>query len=165
MISNLFRRLTIRLPLMSAISIILAMTVFTYLVAEKESDTLSLELKKQAVALADNLAASTASYIIVKDYTSLENILTRAARFPSIYDIQVINDDGLMLGDVYRDNNGEVQVRFDNMGATPPVNVERNIEIKDGLITVWQPVLLGDLVGWIRTRYTLKRIDEVVSKI
>ena len=69
---------------MSAVLIIVSMTIFTYLVVEQESKTLSSELKKQAVALADNLAASTASYIIVKDYTSLESILIRAARFPSI---------------------------------------------------------------------------------
>jgi len=150
---------------MSAIFVVMAMTIFTYLVAEKESNTMSMELQKQAVALADNLAASSASYIIVKDYTSLETILMRAARFPSIFDIQVINDDGLMLGDVYRDNNGEVQVRFDNMGATPPSNVERHILVKDGLISVWQPVMLGDLVGWIRTRYTLKRIEDVRTQI
>lgn len=160
-----FRRLSVRLPLMSALSIILAMTAFTYLVAEKESHTLSVELKKQAVVLADNLAASTASYIIVKDYTSLESILTRAARFPSILDIQVINDEGLLLGDVYRDRNGEVQVRYKNDAAIPPVEVERHIHVNDGLITVWQPVILGDLVGWIRTRYTLNRIAEVRDQI
>ncbi|MEJ2399631.1 MAG: hypothetical protein P8Z67_15770, partial [Gammaproteobacteria bacterium] len=86
---------------MSALFIVLAMTVFSYLVVEKETQTLSRELRKQAVALADNLAASTASYIIVKDYTSLESILIRAARFPSIVDIQAINDEGLQLADVY----------------------------------------------------------------
>ena len=150
---------------MSALFIVLAMTIFTYLVAEKESNTLSLELEKQAVALADNLAASTASYIIVKDYTSLESILTRAARFPSILDIQVINDDGLLLGDVYRDKHGEIQVRYKNDASIPPVEVERHIHVSDGLITVWQPVILGDLVGWIRTRYTLNRIAEVKSQI
>ncbi len=150
---------------MSGLFIVLAMTAFTYLVAEKESNTLSIELKKQAVALADNLAASTASYIIVKDYTSLESILTRAARFPSILDIQVINDTGLLLGDVYRDKDGDVQVRYKNDAATPPVDVERRIQVNNGLITVWQPVILGDLVGWIRTRYSLKRIAEVRHQI
>jgi len=152
---------------MSALFIVLAMTTLTYLVAEKESETLSIELKKQAVALADNLAASTASYIIVKDYTSLEAILTRAAHFPSILDIQVINDTGLLLGDVYRDKDGEIQVRYLKNAATPPpVDVERqHIHVNDGLITVWQPVILGDLVGWIRTRYTLERITEVRSQI
>lgn len=150
---------------MSALLIVLAMITFTYLVAEKESQTLSQELEKQAVALADNLAASTASYIIVKDYTSLESVLTRAAQFPSILDIQVINDDGLLLGDVYRDSAGEVEVRYDNKAATPPAQIERQIKIQNGLITVWQPVMLGDLVGWIRTRYTLDQIIEVKSKI
>ena len=160
-----FRRLSVRLSFMSAVLIVLAMTIFTYLVAEKESDTLSKELQEEAVALADNLAASTASYIIVKDYTSLESVLTRAAQFPSILDIQVINEEGLLLADVDRDSSGEVAVRYDTKADSPPGQVERHIKIKDGLITVWQPVILGDLVGWIRTRYTLHRIDEVKAQI
>lgn len=162
---NWSRRLSVRLALMSAFLIVLAMTTFTYLVAEKESKTLSKELEKQAVAVADNLAASTASYIIVKDYTSLESVLTRAAQFPSILDIQVINDEGLLLADVLRDSTGDVQVRYDNKAPTPPGQVERRIKIQDGLLTVWQPVILGDLVGWIRTRYTLNRIMDVKMQI
>ena len=150
---------------MSAVLIIVSMTIFTYLVVEQESKTLSSELKKQAVALADNLAASTASYIIVKDYTSLESILIRAARFPSIKDIQVSNDEGMMLGDVYRNSAGEIAVNYKSKAALPPAEAEREIKIKDGIIVVWQPVVLGDLVGWIRTRYTLHRIEEVRAQI
>jgi signal transduction histidine kinase/FixJ family two-component response regulator len=163
---NWYRHLSVRLPIMSALFIVLAMTVFSYLVVEKETQTLSRELRKQAVALADNLAASTASYIIVKDYTSLESILIRAARFPSIVDIQAINDEGLQLADVYRNaNGGGVSVRYNTKAATPPVAPEREIRVQGGMITVWQPVVLGDLVGWIRTRYTLKRIAEVRMQI
>ena len=164
-IRNWSRRLSVRLPLMSAVLIIVSMTIFTYLVVEQESKTLSSELKKQAVALADNLAASTASYIIVKDYTSLESILIRAARFPSIKDIQVSNDEGMMLGDVYRNSAGEIAVNYKSKAALPPAEAEREIKIKDGIIVVWQPVVLGDLVGWIRTRYTLHRIEEVRAQI
>lgn len=162
---NWFRRLSVRLSFMSAVLIVLAMTIFTYLVAEKESNTFSTELQEEAVALADNLAASTASYIIVKDYTSLESVLTRSAQFPGILDIQVINDEGLLLADVDRDSSGEVEVRYNTKADTPPGQIERHIKIKDGLITVWQPVILGDLVGWIRTRYTLHRITEVKAQI
>jgi signal transduction histidine kinase/DNA-binding NarL/FixJ family response regulator len=162
---NWNRRLSVRLPLMSGLLIVLAMTTFTYLVVEKESDTLSKELQKQAVALADNLAASTASYIIVKDYTSLESIVLRAARFPSIEDIQVSNDSGLLLADVFRNRTGEATVRYDSKAATPPAQVERKITISDGSMVVWQPVVLGDLVGWIRTRYTLQRIAVVKAQI
>lgn len=165
-IRNWFRHLSVRLPIMSALFIVLAMTVFSYLVVEKETETLSRELRKQAVALADNLAASTASYIIVKDYTSLETILIRAARFPSIVDIQAINDNGLLLADVYRSReNGEVAVRYNTKAATPPVETEREIRVSNGMITVWQPVVLGDLVGWIRTRYTLRKINAVRIQI
>ncbi|MBI1424208.1 MAG: response regulator [Gammaproteobacteria bacterium] len=150
---------------MSALLIMLAIITFTYLVVEKESTTLSSELQKQAVALADNLAASTASYIIVKDYTSLESILLRAARFPSISDIQVSNDKGQLLADVTRTDSGEATVRYDRKAATPPRTMSREIMIEDGAMTVWQPVVLGDLVGWFRIRYTLNRIAVIKTQI
>ena len=151
--------------MMSALLIVAAMITFTYLVVEKEAKTLSLELQKQAVALAENLAASTASYIVVKDYTTLESILMRAAEFPSILDMQVMNEGGQLLGDVYRDAEGQITVRYNKDMEPPTGRIERRIRIQDGDMVVWQPVVLGDLVGWIRTRYTMERISELKAQI
>ena len=161
---NWLRSLTVRLTLISAILIVGALTIFSYLVAEREVKTLAGELEKQAIALANNLAASTASYILVKDYTSLESVLVRAAEFPSIIDLQVVNAEGKLLGDVYRTEDGEIATRYDK-NYTPPENItERLIKIQKDSMTVWQPVILGELVGWIRTSYTLNRIAEVKSQ-
>jgi two-component system cell cycle sensor histidine kinase/response regulator CckA len=157
--------LTVRLSLITAALLIGAMALFSYLVVENESKTISLELRKQAIALADNLAASTASYIIVEDYTTLESILMRAAMFPSIIELQVIDDENKMLGDVFRNTQGDIETRFGNRVSPPRGNPERHINLFDNLMIVWQPVVLGDLVGWIRIIYTLDRVSEVRAQI
>lgn len=150
---------------MSTALIISAMMVFTYLAAEKEANTISIELEKQAIALADNLAASTATYIIVRDYTSIESILARAAAFPSILDLQVLNDQGKVLGDVFRNKQGEVEGRYDGEYMPPHGEAIRLIQRGELSITIWQPVILGDLVGWVRTSYTLERVEQVRFQI
>jgi len=141
------------------------MVLFSYLVVEKEASTLSLELKKQALALSDNLAASTASYIIVEDYTTLESILTRAAMFPSIIELQVIDDEDKMLGDVFRNVDGEIETRFGNKIRSPSGKPKRHINVYDNLMVIWQPIVLGDLVGWNRIIYSLDRVAEVRAQI
>jgi signal transduction histidine kinase/CheY-like chemotaxis protein len=150
---------------MTAALLIGAMALFSYFVVENEAKTISLELRKQAIALADNLAASTASYIIVEDYTTLESILKRAAMFPSIIEVQVIDHQNKMLGDVFRNTQGEIETRFGNLISPPPGNPERHINLFDNLMIVWQPVVLGDLVGWVRIIYTLDRVSEVRAQI
>jgi len=150
---------------MSTALMISAMMVFTYLAAEKEANTISVELKKQAIALADNLAASTATYIIVSDYTSIESILARAAAFPSILELQVLNDQGNVLGDVFRNQAGEVESRYGSLFDPPQGEARRLIMLSETSITIWQPVILGDLVGWVRTSYTLERVEQVRSQI
>ena len=156
-----FRRLSVRLALMSAAVIVSALIIFTYLVAENEAKTLSLELRQQAIALADNLAASSASFIVVKDYTTLESILLRAAKFPSIIELQVISAEGIILSDVFQNAQGVIEPRFGNSIETLPSKPEQRITNENNALTVWQPVILGDLVGWLRINYTLARIEEV----
>jgi len=158
---NWFRRLNVRLALMSAILIFGGMTVFTYLVAEKETRTLSEEIKKQAAALAENIATSTASYLVVKDYTSLESILIRSAEFPGVIDLQVMNKKGKLLGDVYQGDDGEISTRYDQTYVVPTGPVERSVIVGENNMVVWEPVLLGDLIGWVRVSYTLNRIAEI----
>lgn len=148
---------------MSSILIFSALTVFTFLVADKETRTLSAELNQQAVALAKNIAASTASYIVVKDYTSLESILLRSAEFPSVIDLQVLSHDGQTLGDVYKDSDGNIAARYGSAYTLPEGKIARKIISMDANVVVWQPVILGDVVGWVRTNYTLDRIMEVTA--
>ena len=158
-------RLSVRLVIMSTALIISAMMVFTYLAAEKNAKTISEEIKKQAIALADNLAASTATYIVVSDYTSLESILVRAAEFPSILDLQVLNDQGKVIGDVFRNEQGDVESRYGGTFKPPEGEAKRLIMLRENSMTIWQPVILGDLVGWVRTGYTLERVEQVRSQV
>ena len=121
------KRLSVRLAIMSSLLIISALTIFTFLSAEEETQTLSAELNKQAIALAENIAASTASYIVVKDYTSLESILMRSADFPSVIDLQVISHNGHTLGDVYKGDDGEVETRYGTSYTIPEGALVRKV--------------------------------------
>jgi len=139
--------------------------IFTYLVAEKEASTISAELRKQAIAMAHNLAASTATYIVVSDYTSLESILVRSAEFPGILGLQVLNAEGKVLGDIYRNEWGLVETRYGKSYKIPAGVPKLHMVASKGAMIVWQPVVLGDIVGWVRTTYTLQRIAQVRSQI
>ena len=71
---------------MSIFSILLvgAMAIFTFHAIEKESERITLSMKEQAQVLASNLAATSADHLLTRDYTAIELMLLRSAKFAGI---------------------------------------------------------------------------------
>lgn len=122
-------------------------------------------LKLQAKVLARNLAATSADYLLTRDYTSIELSLMRSARFPGILGMQVCDINGRLLGDVIHIEGHEPQPRYDQVLLTPPKNKVETIIVENDSLIVWQPVLLGELLGWVKIRYNLKQISEEVTYV
>lgn len=156
------RHLSVVLVLLFSVLLVGAMIVFTLHAVEKESERLVSFMKEQAVVLADNLSATAGDYLLTRDYTSIEHLLLRSARFSSVDSIQITDADGIFLGDVSRTNGGEPETRY---GALPlknlPQTKQRTIILDGNSMIVWQPVILGDLIGWVKITYSLREIARI----
>lgn len=159
------KSLNTRLILLFAFLLSLAMAMFTAHGIYQQSIQLENNMKLQAKVLAQNLAATSADYLLTRDYTSIELSLLRAGRFPGIIEIQVCDHKGKVLGDVKRNADGEPEAHYSKNPLITPKKEKADIVFKNGSMTIWQPVVLGELLGWIKIQYDLSTIEDELKTI
>ncbi|VAW80249.1 diguanylate cyclase/phosphodiesterase (GGDEF & EAL domains) with PAS/PAC sensor(s) [hydrothermal vent metagenome] len=159
------QRLIVRLAVSFSLLIIVATAALTYHAAHIEAENINRELKSQALILADSLAASIASYVVTRDYTSIEAILLRAAQLENITRIQVADAEGKVLGDISKIAGGEAKASYTSASLTlPSLKTNQLLSDSEGIV-VWQPIQLGDIIGWLRVNYSLERITAAQQRI
>lgn len=159
------QRLSAQLVLMYLLLLALSMSAFAVYGIVKQSQDRSQHMSLQVRVLAQNLAATTGDYMLVRDYTAIELSLIRSARFPGVLGIQVCDAKGKLLSDVVHVDDNEPQPRYSQPPLLTPADTKASVLIKDNIMTVWQPVILGDLLGWVKIRYSMQAISDELAKV
>ncbi|MDH5327936.1 MAG: ATP-binding protein [Gammaproteobacteria bacterium] len=157
------RGLNAQLVLILLLLMTLSMTAFTVhgILTQVQQREESMQL--QAQVLARNLAATIADDLLERDYTSIELSLLRSAQFPGVAGLQVSDIRGKIIGDVAVENTAPI-ARYAQPPLSPPTSTSVNILSESGILIVWQPVVLGEHLGWIKIRFRLQAIsDEIFS--
>jgi len=137
------------------------MTAFSFYSAKTQSEQLAVSMKRQAMVLAENLAATSGDYLLNRDYSAIELSLIRSARFPGVLFIQMCDIQGKVISDVVSNNEQmPPQPRFGQQRLKPPSTKTSKIDIKNQQMLIWQPILLGEHLGWIRVGYNLDDINK-----
>jgi len=155
------KRLSVQLTLILGLLIAIAICAFTYYSVEKESQRISENMKLQADVLVRNLSATSGDYLITKDYTSIELSLLRLARFPGVLNVQMSNPRGNVVADVQREDGKQPEANYSRRTLSLPNENKRKIIFNNEAMIVWQPIELGELLGWIRIAYSLDEIKKV----
>jgi len=122
-------------------------------------------MKLQARVLASNLAATSAGYLLTRDYTSIELSMLRAAQYPGILVLQVCDADGKLLGDVVHNAGTDPTPRYTTPRLNPPKLIKEHILVDKDRLTVWQPMVLGELLGWVKVQYSMKEISTELKAV
>ena len=149
---------------MTVVSIV-TITYLSAYISHHQSETVSRQLKHQAVVIADNLAAVTSAYVVTRNYTLIEEVLLKAARFESIQSMQVIGANGSALSSVVKNKNSEIAPEFRKIKYNIPDENEMKIRQSEDSMEILTPIVLGDVVGWVRVVYSLDRIKKTKEKI
>ena len=125
-------------------------------------------MQLQAKVLAKNIASVSAVHLISRDYSSLEQLLLRTIEFPGVDKIQLSDVKGKLLGDITRQNNGPPIIKYSQPALTLPDGNKGFHIINDEVMIVWQPIVLGELIGWVKITSNLKPItllkQEIINK-
>lgn len=153
------RRLRYQLALIFVCVTWTAIVVFTFHSVDEQIDFFTVEVEQHTMALADNIANASAQYLLVRDYTSLENILLGAAKFPGIKHIEIADSKGKILAAVEKTAREEVRALYGQPRVQTPANQARSIETSELEMVIWQPVKLASTIGWVRVGYDLRPIE------
>lgn len=157
------RKLRTLLVTLFSLIIAIAMATFTFHAVQKESERITSSMKQQAQVLANSLSATSADHLLVRDYTAIEHMLIRAAEFAGILLIQITDENGKLIGDVVNDPAFGPQPQY-GRGSIPTRNSESaEMVVQGNRMIVWQPIVLGDLIGWVKIVYSLDEIDRVTQ--
>jgi len=160
------RRLSIQLQLIFSLLIGTSIIFLTYSEVQKEVDRISSAMKSQASILAENLASTSGELLLTRDYTSLELLLFRSIRFDDIKKIQVSDNAGNLLGNVTRLDDAEPVARYGDPAIRLPDTIER-LQIVNKFtseLVSWQPIYLGEHIGWVKLTYSLSRITDATNR-
>lgn len=158
------RKLKDLLVMLFSILLAGAMVVFTFQAIQKESARISKSMKQQANVIANDLAATGADYVLSRDYTAIELMLLRVAEFPGIKALQISDANGKLLGDVRNAPGRKPQVLYGQTPLEVPGKGETSTVFSKDYLTVWQPIILGDLLGWVKITYSLDEIAKVKQR-
>ena len=160
------RSLRLMTVLVTAFSLLLttSMVLFTYRVLDQEIQQNTQVLKQHANAFANNLVATGAESLLNRDYAAIERLLLRTIAFPGIDEIQVADIHGRVLSDVVL-VKGQGVARFRTQGLVVPDTPNVSQEIHPGKLVIWQPVVLGELLGWVRVTHSLSVLTAIKQRI
>jgi signal transduction histidine kinase/ActR/RegA family two-component response regulator len=158
------QRLGPQLVVLTTLAMLLAIGGHAAWVLREQSDRLAFALKDHAQALAQNLAVSSAGPLVQLELDRIEDLLVRAARFPDVTDLRLVDPAGRVLSQVKRAPGAEPERVFNAM-VTPhntPLagQASASIETVDGTPTMvaWAPVVAGTQLGWVRAELSTARL-------
>ena len=159
------RKLNHQLALFVSLLLMLAMLSFSLLSLNDEISNITSYMKLQARVLAKNIAVTGAGHLLRRDYTSIEQLLFRSSGFPGVLNIQLSDSTGKLLGDVTKENGQEPVARYGQPKLVLPAGKEPVLTINEDSMIIWQPVLLGEILGWVKITYSLENIKAVQARV
>jgi two-component system, sensor histidine kinase len=141
----------------------LLVLVFVVLNSTIQRADLNEVFTRQARALAYNISISSASAVLQKDFTSLENLLLKNEFFEEIQSVTIADMQGKVLAKVIRSKNKQEKLETDY--ATGQIDLDSNsldanttqVSEKGGSLTVHEPILAGAQVGRVILEMDLSR--------
>ena len=159
-----FRRLYVQLTLLGTISLSLSIFLFAWITVNEQSEFAFDSIKSQAKTLATNIATASGGAIVSEDFGALEQLLIQAAAYREVLAIKVSDKDGVVYGNVMRDNNGIPQPVYDHIKLTHPDTVETHVQVDNDVLVIWVPIEKASL-GWMQLDYSLATIEAVQKNI
>ena len=159
------RRLRTQVTIAFLILTISTIIVFTIHTAFNESKRTTANVQQQAQALADNLASTSGNYLLSRDYVSIENLLLQTSRFPGVSEIQIIDEQGKPIGDIYRTETGKTELRYGQATLQHPDSGNELQSFAGDRMLVWRQVEIGHVIGWVRVVYDLGFIRDIRWRI
>jgi len=159
------RHLSLQLIFLFALLLGGSILSFAFYAANYETRHISSSMRQQAQVLATNLAATGADLMLSRDYTAAEHMLERAALYPGILELQLIDDRGKRLGDVVRSGDADPVAMYGREIFQLPEHPQSFIETGSNQMVVWKPLILGELIGWVRIVYSLDAIATAQMRI
>ena len=160
---HIFKRLwpqRLRMQIGLAMGLVLMLTtsmLMGYVTATRINDDLHTSTT-QAEALARNLAITISASLLTGGYSHIEEMLLLQSNFPGVSSIAISDAKGKPLMHVVAGSSDSPQVQFGGERLAVPEQEKTRVDVSNKGMMVWQPVIGGALIGWLRIEFSLEHL-------
>lgn len=142
------------------VSVILFSTgaISGWVTAKQQSAMLITTMRQHATSMTRSIGESCAHYLVLEDYAGLEVLLLVALEQRDLLRLQVVEPDGFVVGNVENDPQGKPRSGQGGGRINPPVSLAPAVNLAGDELIVWQPIAVGNPLGWVKATYGLSSI-------
>lgn len=160
------RRLSVRLSLL--VSLLLSLTILAYgwRTASQQTTHMDRAVRTHAAVLADSIAETSTSLLVVQDLAALEEQLLRYNALPGVLAIRISDRSGRVLSQTHVDENGApVPVYMREPSGIPPVSATQLRLNAGGDLLVQAPIVSGEPIGDVEITHSLAEVRAIRPQI
>jgi len=131
---------------LSALSLVVALTVFGYVIYQKQKTLQEESATAQAGIVIRNFAAAAYRDILLANYDEIRELLVHTAEFPEVRRLVVTDNQGRIISDVIHPHGKPPEEVFGPREMRPPRSSEGSTRRSGDLYELWQAV--ADQ-GWV----------------
>lgn len=135
-----------------------------WLNARRHSDFLEKSIQNNAKTMTIHFADRSAYYIVLGDFAGLESFLLRSAEHSDISQLQVCETNGFVLGNTKKHSSGKQKPVLDDELITPPLAFRERLVIQGNDLIIWQPIIAGTAIGWLKARFNLESVKALQTE-
>lgn len=159
------RRLNIRIILIVSCILFATGITFGWITARSQTAILLSDMRANASVMVVNFAETAARYLLVQDYAELESFLLKSAEITDVRRLQLCEPNGALVWDVSRNRGGPPRAKAGIARISPPPVTGTVISSEGDLLVIWQPVMAGNLLGWLKASFSQSAIREAQLRI
>ena len=158
------KRLNAQIILLSALALTVTITVYVSMMIQERYKYLLEDSKTYVELLTKSIATATSTPLIFNDLASVEEELMIFAGFPNVRSIQIYDAEGKPLSNVRQDKEGKSQLFFSKELLSIPSVIKKQIILNnENQISIIWPIESGEVLGWIKLKYCLDKMQEQQS--
>ena len=144
--------------------VLLLALAFTWFNTQTQRDELQDVFTRQARALAFNLAVSSSSHLLERDFSVIENLLLKTEGFEDLYSGTVMDPSGHILAQVIRDRESRrLKAHYSShtltLGPLASISVTTSPDGNAKYLVVTEPVDSGGVVGMVTLEFDLSSLQ------
>ena len=132
-------------------------------IAWEQTENLKIDIQRNALAIAQSVAAAAANDLLGGDYDKLESLLRQNVAIDRISDLVIADAAGRVIAQVTRDPGGKPRAVYEL--AAKPLPLDRQESLTDEHYSYLLAIERGERIGWVRVTSSLAEIDALQRRI
>ena len=150
--------------------VLLLALAFTWFNTQTQREELQDVFTRQARALAFNLAVSSSSHLLERDYSVIENLLLKTEGFEDLHSGAVLDSTGQVLAQVIRDSDSRrLKAHYNSntmaLAPAPSLEVKNSPDGKTSYLFVSAPIDSGGVVGVVALEFDLSSLQASQTEL